>query len=117
MLHLLNSLVMPSADFIYIPRQVSENEAFRLFHAVGKWKSYIGYTNAARVAASVLQTRIPISHDKTIVKKGDVLLVLRLKYRVADANNKRNNDLGKKRSDYEWFFCEIKGKEEYKKGD
>lgn len=61
--------------------QISKEEYREVFRRATEWRSYIGYTENAKILTRLLGERIPISHDTTRLKSGDEMLIMRLRYR------------------------------------
>lgn len=109
MLHLMNSAMMPTPGLTYRLRQIDEKEARKIFHKHKRygWKSYIGYPNTAKVASEVLGTEVLISREQTFVEPGDVMLILKLRYRVTAPGQKALGKLGTSPEEFEWLVCEV----------
>ncbi len=105
---LLNAAVMPRPGCYDIRPLTPEQFAAELRRAYGRGdvESYIGYDAAARVIERVTGIRPRVSRATTPVEDGDVLLIARLRQRVADPAIKWQ--VGRKQDDpgaYEFFRC------------
>jgi len=115
MLHLMNSLMMPTDNLVYHPVKITEQEAKRIFQLHKKnvlpcyscfFKCYIGYPNACAVATEILDHSFVLSRELTNVKANDTILVLKLRYRV-NPNEKKGRKHGNHPEDYDWFVCSV----------
>lgn len=104
--HLMNSAMMP-AEGIYVAQRISQ-ESFaswvRRAYATGTLKSYIGYEQTARHIEAIAGVPVEVSRQPVSdLQDRDVLLVCKLKYRVADPTSK-----GKpvRESDFEYFLVD-----------
>lgn len=87
---LMNSAMMPRPGR-YDYRTLSPQEFGRLVqdaHKAGSLISYIGYEQTARLIERLAGVPIPISREQTPVEDGDILLIAKLRYRVADPRSK-----------------------------
>ena len=107
MLVLMNSAMMP-CDGCYCRATITANEAKNLFQKYqADYKSYVGYNNACRVLSELFDCYIDCCRDETILKKGDVILVAKLKYRVnpGEKAGRAARQHGDSLSDYQ--FCRV----------
>ena len=91
--HLLNSAMMPQQG-IYQCEQTSRETFAHLVktaHDQGTLKSYIGYPETAKLIENLAGVPIQVSRIKTVLQRGDVMLVARLMYRLANPANKENH--------------------------
>jgi hypothetical protein len=83
---LLNSAMMP-APGIYKAESIAKDEFVHLVqqaHAEGSLESYIGYPQNVELIKQWTGVEVPLNRAQTTVEDGDVLLVMRLKYRVGN---------------------------------
>jgi hypothetical protein len=69
------------------------------------FESYIGYQSTADFLKRLSGIDIPVSRDQTSVEDGDKLLIVRLKYRLANPADKRDKNRIPADEDYEFFVC------------
>jgi len=86
MRYLLNSAVITS-EGVYEYRLVTPREAADWVRR-GGWVSRIGYPQTAEWIERLAGIRPPLSREVSIMKTGDEALVVRLRYRVADPDQK-----------------------------
>lgn len=84
---LINSAMAPRLDLRYDYEPVSAKEFGEILRS-REFESYIGYPETARILEELSGIAIPISRAQTTVEPGDKLLVIRLKYRMADSGQK-----------------------------
>lgn len=84
---LINSAMAPRLDLRYDFEQVTP-EAFGAILTSRPFESFIGYPETARILEELSGEKIELSRAQTTVEPGDVLLVIRLKYRMADSGQK-----------------------------
>lgn len=108
MVKLVNAAVMPHPG-CYVMSRLSKDdfaqmliEAFRARNLV----SFIGYQSTADHIYRLTGVKIPISRAQTILQHNDVMLVCRLKYRLSDADAKREAKAQAQISDedFEYFI-------------
>lgn len=90
---LLNSAMMPAFGK-YEYHELSPDEFaghVRGGHRDGILTSYIGYQQTADFIGRLAGVPIAVSRDQTVMEDGDVLLIARLRYRVA--GRKAKSDL------------------------
>ena len=106
MIRLVNAAVMPRSG-VYISRAITAREyaeIVRRAYESGEMVSYIGYPETARILEDLTGVPIPVSRDSTPVVDGDLLLVARLTYRVA--NPAAKGRVQASLDDYEFFAVE-----------
>jgi len=100
MLILLNSAVMLQ-DGTYKKKTISSQEAKTTFtNYMNDYKSYIGYPNTCRVLSQLFEKQIELNRDRTIIKHGDIILSISLKYRIDNPAEKKTRIHGNKLEDY-----------------
>lgn len=112
MLHLMNSLTFPrNADGLTLSAErISPLEAKKFFQVwKDDYKSYIGYPDTALMLSRVLESNILLSRDDTIVKHGDMILAVRLIYRVHPKNKKFRASEKTDAKNYEFYKVIIEG--------
>lgn len=91
--HLLNAAVMPAANGTYTSVGISVSDfAKRLVAAydAGTLQTYVGYASTAKLLYDLVGFEIQESRAETLLEDGDVLLIVRVKYRLG---NKKNADV------------------------
>ncbi len=88
---LLNSAICHIPGYYKI-QSISAKKA-RLIYKMAKEEgkiieSYIGYPDTAAILANVVQDEIPINRGEFTWEKGDMAIVIRLKYRVKSPKEK-----------------------------
>lgn len=104
MLHLMNAAVMPCEGSYTAKSLTAEEYAERIklaLNSIKAIKSSIGYPAAADIIEQLTGWRPPINRDRTEIQTGDVMLVCRLQYRVADPRDKKHQ--APSVGDYEFF--------------
>lgn len=86
MRYLLNSAVI-TAPGVYEYRLITPEEA-AAFVRSGGWESRIGYPQTAAHIETISGVRPSLSREATVMRPGDVALVVRLRYRVTDPSRK-----------------------------
>jgi hypothetical protein len=110
MLIFMNSSMMP-ADGIFIRSTITAKEAKRVFQQYkNDYISYIGYPNACRVASEYFETQIALNRDKTVIKDGDFILIMSLKYRLTNTADKKTRKHGNTLSDYCFYAVQYRSK-------
>ena len=102
---LMNSAVMPK-EGNYSCRQVTKDEfvdMIKFYHDRGQLVSYIGYQNCVNLIKKWTGIDVPINRSKTTINHGDVMIIMRLKYRIDDPETKSNHH--PKDDDYEFFYA------------
>ena len=109
MILLLNAAVMPGEGH-YTLKQISASE-FRT-HFTGcrrianNFRSYIGYPGTARLLEALTDVEIEVSREQATLAVGDVILIVKLRHRVADPSTKMT--LEPTIDDFEFYYCEWK---------
>ena len=110
-IHLMNSAMMPE-EGLYHNMRIS-HEQFKQFlvdaYEGGRLKSYIGYEQNLKFIAEWCDIRLPINRETVFLKDGDVMLVMRLKYRLQDVSAKTDLSFQKKLTsdDFEFFVVKF----------
>ena len=99
MIRLMNSAMMPKAGH-YRLTQISIEEFTTLLKS-NEFVSYIGYKETARLIEPIIEKPVPLSRKTTDLNDGDVLVIVRLKYRV-DAESKKGS-IEPDITDFEFF--------------
>ena len=111
MIHIVSAAMMPTPGLTYtllaITKSQMREEFQKLLKVHKEWKSYVGYPNTARLLSVLLEAHIPCSRDKATVKAGDVMLVMKLTYRLTNPHEKTENKHGNSINDYEFYLCII----------
>jgi len=88
MLVMLNSRLMVG-DGEYKVVEINKNQFKQVLHKyISNYKSYIGYPNAAKIVYEITGTKVELNRDATILKDGDILLMITLKYRIQNPEEK-----------------------------
>lgn len=101
---LMNSAMMPAPGF-YALREISpEMFAFQVARAQreGLLESYIGYSQNIALIEGMSGVRVPLNRAQTTVEDGDMLLVMKLKYRPASKGQPVRPE------DFEYFEAEYR---------
>lgn len=88
MIHLMNTAMMPTPGKYEYARISQEEFAKVLQDCGGQYRSYVGYPQTAEHVLKVSGVNPPISRDQTVLEDGDVMLIVKLSYRVADPRTK-----------------------------
>lgn len=82
MLLLMNSAMMPN-DGIFLRETITSQEFKKIFLVHSHdWESFIGYNNTAAMLSHLLGIPIPLNRENTVIKEGDFVLAVQLRYRV-----------------------------------
>jgi hypothetical protein len=113
MIKLMNSAMMPR-EGLYSCRAITPQEAKNLFQKNTKagFKSHIGYPNTCRVLSKLFEVSVPLSRESTEIKQGDVIIAVRLPYRI-DPDEKKGRKHGEALEDYEFFEVRFFGLESH----
>lgn len=85
---LMNSAMMPN-DGYYFVKQVPKDEFVKLWKSFdGGFVSSIGYEDNARYLTELLGENIPMNRQETFLEDGDILFILKLKYRLRNPRTK-----------------------------
>lgn len=108
MILLLNATVMPTEGF-YTLRQISQakfRSVLREAAASDNFRSYIGYPETARLLTDLTDVEIEVSREQATLAVGDIMLIVKLRHRVADPSTKIT--LEPTIEDFEFYRCEWK---------
>jgi len=109
MIYLMNSAMMPQ-EGKYEMRRIGLMEFIEMVQN-NPFKSYIGYPTTAAFIKKVTGREIPINREKTApLKRGDILLVCKLKYRLKDPRMKGKLEPGIQ--DFEFFEVKYLGQQD-----
>jgi hypothetical protein len=101
---LMNSAMMPD-EGTYTLKRCTKDEFVKLLQS-NKFESFIGYPDTAAFISRISGVDIEVSRQQTAVNDGDILLIVRLKYRVADPAEKAR--FTPSDDDFEFFTCEYR---------
>jgi len=105
MLYLMNSAMMPK-EGTFINKQISKNEfitLLKIFHKKGELLSYVGYPQNAELIEKWSGIKIPVNREQlTELNDGDLLLIMKLKYRLPDSSQKGQPV---SEDDFEFYLC------------
>lgn len=119
MVKLVNSAMMPSPDFAYVPRRISQEEFVRILKTAAKdadFESYIGYPATAEHIERISGVKVNVNRAETTVQPGDILLVCKLRYRLNDPTQKNNpqfQSTGIQEEDFDYWVIEVHEQETY----
>ena len=108
MILLLNSAVMPN-EGVYTLKQISEATFQKLLQeaaATDNFKSYIGYPQTAQLIEQITGIAVEVSREQASLTPGDIMLILKLRQRVANPADKETLQLSI--DDFEFFQCDWK---------
>jgi hypothetical protein len=106
MILLLNSAVMPN-EGVYTLKQISEATFQKLLQeaaATDNFKSYIGYPQTAQLIEQITGIAVEVSREQASLTPGDIMLILKLRHRVANPADKETLQLSI--DDFEFFRCD-----------
>ena len=106
MILLLNAAVMPTEGH-YTLKQISQAEFGTLLRDAAEthnFRSYIGYPETARLIEGMTGVGIAVSREQATLDTGDVMLIVKLRQRVADPGTKTT--LEPTIDDFEFYRCE-----------
>jgi hypothetical protein len=106
MILLLNSAVMPD-EGVYTLKQISEATFQKLLQeaaATDNFKSYIGYPQTAQLIEQITGIAVEVSREQASLTPGDIMLILKLRHRVANPADKETLQLSI--DDFEFFRCD-----------
>ncbi|MCS7064291.1 MAG: DUF1874 domain-containing protein [Methylacidiphilales bacterium] len=89
----MNSSMMPEPDLAYYPARISRDkfvELVRQAHEMGLLESYIGYEATCKHIEDISQIKVALNREPVSLKHGDMILVCKLKYRLANADMKND---------------------------
>jgi hypothetical protein len=101
---LMNSAIMPK-EGNYSCRRITKKEfidMIKFYHDRSQLISYIGYQNCVDLIKKWTGIEVPINRNKTTINNGDIMIVMRLKYRIDDPKTKSSHH--PKDDDYEFFY-------------
>lgn len=98
MRHVLNSAVL-TAFGCYRFEEATVADLAAFLHEPG-WVSSVGYAETADAIRRWTGVSVPLSREPIVMGLGDVAMVVRLKYRVADPTTK-GRPIGAKDADWE----------------
>ena len=105
---LLNSAVMPR-EGIYVMKRITKEEfgkALKQAKEKGVLKSYIGYPDNIELIKKWFGVEVELNRTQTDVKNGDIMLVMKLKYRLP--NPKDKGRYTPKEEDFEFFTVQYR---------
>jgi len=85
--HLLNSAMCPQ-EGTYRVSKITPEQARQIVQKAEVVKSYIGYPQTAEYMSSVLGIQVEVNRGETRFEDGDIAVVCKLKYRVANPADK-----------------------------
>ncbi|RKU22868.1 hypothetical protein C6503_03645 [Candidatus Poribacteria bacterium] len=108
MILLLNSAVMPT-EGVYTLKRISE-ATFRTVlqgaAAAKNFQSYIGYPETAHLIEEFTGIEVEVSREQATLAPGDIILIVKLRHRVANPTDKDIPQLSI--GDFEFFWCDWK---------
>lgn len=105
MILLLNSAVMPT-EGVYTLKRISKSKFQTILQeaaATDNFQSYIGYPETARLIEELTGVEIEVSRQQAELTIGDVMLIVKLRHRVADPSSKAV--LQPAMNDLEFYQC------------
>lgn len=99
----MNSAMMP-AEGQYSCRAISQREFVSILVNSDEIVSSIGYQSTIQLIQRISGITLPISRDMTVLSPDDVILVIKLKYRIDNPAKKK--DWKPLDEDYEYFLVE-----------
>lgn len=108
MILLLNSAVMPN-EGVYTLKRISDTTFQRMLRDAAltdNFKSYIGYPETARLIEQIAGITIEVSRAQAVLTPGDIMLIVKLRQRVANPADKEILQLSIE--DIEFFRCDWK---------
>ena len=106
MIVLLNAAVMPTEGH-YTLKRISQLEFRTLLQdaaASDNFRSYIGYPETALLIEQLTTVEIAVSREQATLDIGDVMLIVRLRHRVADPSTKMTFEPSI--NDFEFYRCD-----------
>lgn len=106
MILLLNAAVMPT-EGVYTLKKISKAEfrtCLRAASATDNFKSYIGYPETARIIEEITGVTVEVNREQAGLMPGDVMLIVKLRQRVANPANKTTLELSM--DDLEFYQCQ-----------
>jgi len=80
------------------------------YHSKGKLISFIGYEKNRQLIFEWCGIKFPLNRADIILSDGDVMLVMKLKYRLEDVKSKKDREYQQKLVDDEFDFCLVEYK-------
>lgn len=108
MILLMNAAVMPTEGH-YTLKQISQAKFRTVLQdaaASDNFQSYIGYPETARLLEELTGVDIEVSREQATLVVGDVMVIVKLRHRVADSSTKAT--LEPTIDDFEFYRCEWK---------
>ena len=108
MILLFNSAVMPD-EGIYTLTRISVDTFKKVIQKAAEtdnFKSYIGYPETARLIEQITSIAIEVSREQATLTHGDIMLIVKLRQRVANPADKETLQLSI--DDFEFFRCDWK---------
>lgn len=109
--HLLNSAVI-TAEGIYESHKISVAEFIDILkksYEDNKLINYIGYDANIRLIAELADIRLKPNRNELInPQSGDIMLIMKLKYRLADVSKKSNPQFQDKLTEQDFEFMLVK---------
>ena len=105
MILLLNSAVMPTEGH-YTLKQISQAEFRTVLREAAdsnNFRSYIGYPETAQLIEELTDVEIEVSREQATLAPDDVMLIAKLRHRVADPSTKTT--LEPSINDFEFYRC------------
>lgn len=99
---LMNSAVITKSG-TYVAREITPDEAremVRKSQELGEIISYVGYEQTAEYMSKTLGIDVPLNRGQVDLQKGDIMIVCKLKYRVA---NPATKGAPVNEEDFEWM--------------
>lgn len=106
MILLLNSAVMPN-EGLYTLKQISADAFKNILKQASEannFTSYIGYTETADLIEQITGVTVEVSREQATLTPGDVMLIVKLRQRVANPTDKETLQLSI--DDFEFFQCD-----------
>ena len=101
---ILNSAVMPQ-EGIYVLKKITKGkfcEELKYAYDFGILRNYIGYQQNIDFIKQWTGVELILSREETKIDDGDVMLIMKLKYRVKDPSTKGQPV---SEEDYEFYMC------------
>ena len=105
MIVLLNAAVMPT-EGVYTLKQISITQFQDLLQQAaetGNLRSYIGYPETAEMIQRVTGIAVDVNRHQAVLTTGDVMLIVKLRHRVADAACKEK--LQPSMNQFDFYHC------------
>lgn len=110
--HLLNSSVMPQPgqyNLVMIDKTVFIDQVKNFFHTK-QLINYIGYPQNISLINKWCDINLVTSREMIKLESGDIILIMKLKYRVPQTSLKRDNKFQSElnENDFDFYQCEYK---------